>query len=72
LEAEKHSSFKKGKKKDLGKYWPVSVITVPGKIMEKIMLGDTEKHPKDNVLIGHRQNKFMRGRSCLTNPISFY
>ena len=33
------------------------------------MLGVTEKHPKNDVVLGHR---FMRGRSCLTNLISFY
>ena len=33
------------------------------------MLGVTEKHPKNDVVLGHR---FMRGRSCLTNLIFFY
>lgn len=40
--------------------------------MEKIILGVTEKHLKDTVVISHRQHKFMRGKSCLTNLISFY
>jgi len=40
--------------------------------MGKIMLGVTEKHPKDNVVIGYSQHRFMRRRSCLINLISFY
>jgi len=39
---------------------------------EKIILGVTEKHLKDSAVIGHTQHGFMRGRSCLTNLISFY
>ncbi|GAB0203202.1 hypothetical protein GRJ2_002785800 [Grus japonensis] len=64
--------FKKGKQEDPGNYRPVSLTSVPGKIMEKIMLGVIEKHLKDNAVIGHSQHGFMRGRACLTNLVSFY
>ncbi|GAB0187060.1 mitochondrial enolase superfamily member 1 [Grus japonensis] len=64
--------FKKGKKEEPGNYRPVSLTSVPGKIMEKIMLGVIEKHLKDNAVIGHGQHGFMRGRACLTNLVSFY
>ncbi|GAB0206625.1 mitochondrial enolase superfamily member 1 [Grus japonensis] len=64
--------FKKGKKEDPGTYRPVSLTSVPGKIMEKIMLGVIEKHLKDNAVIGHSQHGFVRGRACLTNLVSFY
>ncbi|KAJ7400016.1 RNA-directed DNA polymerase from mobile element jockey-like protein [Pitangus sulphuratus] len=40
--------------------------------MEKIILGNIEKHLKDNAVIGHSQNDFMRGKSCLSNWISFH
>jgi len=62
--------FKNCKKEDPGNYKPVT--SVPGKIMEKTMLGVTEEHPKDSVVIGHNQHSFKKGRFCLTNLISFY
>ncbi|KAK4807096.1 hypothetical protein QYF61_018437 [Mycteria americana] len=64
--------FKKGKKEDPGNHRPVSHTSVPGKIMEKIILGVIEKHLKDNAVIGQSQHGFTRGKSCLTNLISFY
>jgi len=44
----------------------------PGKIIEKVILGITEKHLKDNAVIGHSQLGFIKGKSCLMNLISFY
>lgn len=64
--------FKMGKKGDPGNYRLVSLISVPGKTMEKIVLGFTEKHLKDLAVIGHSQHKFMRGKPCSTNLSSFY
>ena len=64
--------FKKGKKEDPSNYRPVSLTSVPGKIMEKMILEVIEAHLGDNGVIGPSQHGFMRGRSCLTNLISFY
>ncbi|KAK4831271.1 hypothetical protein QYF61_016741 [Mycteria americana] len=64
--------FKNGKKEDPVNYRPVSLTSVPGKIMEKVILGVIEKHLRDNAVIGHSQHGFTRGKSCLTNLISFY
>ncbi|KAJ7421887.1 RNA-directed DNA polymerase from mobile element jockey-like protein [Willisornis vidua] len=61
--------FKKGKQQDFRNYRPVSLTSVPGKVMEKIILASIEKHLKDNAVIDH---SFVRGKSCLSNLISFY
>lgn len=39
-------------------------------MMEKMILGVTEKHLKENTVTGHSPHEFMMGKSCLTN--SFY
>ncbi|MBB6707177.1 reverse transcriptase domain-containing protein, partial [Proteus mirabilis] len=59
------------KKEDPGNYRPVSLTSVPGKIKEKMIL-EVEAHLGDNAVIGPRQHRFIKGRSCLTNSISFY
>ncbi|KAJ7422637.1 hypothetical protein WISP_37002 [Willisornis vidua] len=64
--------FNKGKKDNSGNYRPVSLTSVPGKVMEKIILGGIEKYLEDNAVICHSQHIFMRGKSCLSNLISFY
>lgn len=42
-----------------------------GKIME-VIVGVTEKHLRDSTVTGHSQHRFMRGKSNLTNQISFF
>ncbi|KAJ7408535.1 hypothetical protein BTVI_59259 [Pitangus sulphuratus] len=59
------------KKEDPRNSRPVSLTSVPGKVME-FMLGSAEKHAKDNAVVDQSQNSFMRGKSCLSNLISFY
>ncbi|KAJ7421899.1 RNA-directed DNA polymerase from mobile element jockey [Willisornis vidua] len=46
--------FKKGKKEDPGNYRSVILSSLPGKIMEKTILGGIEKHLGDNTVISHR------------------
>ncbi|KFW10467.1 hypothetical protein N327_01598, partial [Fulmarus glacialis] len=43
--------YKKGMREDPGNYRPVSLTSVPGKIMEKIILGTIERHLKNNAII---------------------
>ncbi|GAB0178848.1 mitochondrial enolase superfamily member 1 [Grus japonensis] len=58
--------YEKGPKEDLGNYRPVSLISVPGKVMEQFILGAL------NQGIRPSRHGFMKGRSCLTNLMSFY
>lgn len=61
--------FQKGKKEDPGTHRPVSLISVPSKITEKMILGSIGRHLENNTVIGHSS---MRGKSCLSSLISFH
>ncbi|PKU31932.1 rna-directed dna polymerase from mobile element jockey- hypothetical protein [Limosa lapponica baueri] len=64
--------FKKGKKEDPGNYRPVSLASVPGKVMEQLILDVISKHVDEKKVIGSVQHGFIKGKSCLTNLIVFY
>ena len=64
--------FRKGQKDDPDSYRPISLTSVPGKVMEWIILGSIMDQLKVNQGIMPSQHGFTNGRSCLTNLISFY
>ncbi|GAB0204772.1 mitochondrial enolase superfamily member 1 [Grus japonensis] len=44
--------FKKGKKEDPGNYRLVSLTSIPGKMMEQLILGVINKHVEEKKVIG--------------------
>jgi len=64
-------TYKKGWKEDPGNYRPVSLTSVPGKVMEQIIFSAIMRHTQYNQVLRPSQHGFMKGTSCLTNLISF-
>ena len=64
--------FKKGAKDDPGNYRPISLTSVPGKILESIIADNIMNHLELNKLILDSQHGFRHGRSCLTNLLDFF
>ena len=64
--------FKKGEKEDPGNYRPVSLTSIPGKVMEQLILEAVSKHVEEKKVIGSSQHEFLKGKSCLSKLIAFY
>ncbi|GAB0181909.1 mitochondrial enolase superfamily member 1 [Grus japonensis] len=63
--------FKKSKEEDRQNYRTVSLTSIPGKVMEQIILGVMSKHVEEKKVIGGGQHGFTKRKSCLTNLSAF-
>ena len=63
--------FKKGSKSDPGNYRPVSLTSIPCRVMEACMRDRIVKHLEQNNLVSPSQHRFMRRKSCTTNLLEF-
>jgi len=63
--------FKKGKKEDPGNYRPVSLTSIPGKVMEQLIPEVFIKQVEEKKVIRSSQHGFTKGKSCLTILIAF-
>lgn len=63
--------FKKGSKENPGNYRPVSLTSVPGKILEKIVKDRVMEHLEQHNLIIPEQHGFQPQKSCTTNLLQY-
>jgi len=63
--------YKKGPKGEAGNYRPVSLTSIPCKILETIIKDDIMAHLMNHRLIKDSQHGFMPRRSCATNLVIF-
>ncbi len=64
--------YKKGPKSQPNNYRPVSLTSVPCKLLESIIKDHIMQHLDNNGLIRDTQHGFMKGRSCTTNLVTFF
>lgn len=64
--------YKKGLKNNAGNYRPVSLTSLPCKIMESILRDKLTEHLLNNNLILSSQHGFLQNKSCVTNLLEFF
>ena len=63
--------YKKGRKSSVDSYRPVSLTSVPCKILESIIKDQLVEYLQKHSIIAPSQHGFTSGRSCLTNLTEF-
>ena len=62
--------YKKGKRHIPGNYRPVSLTSVAGKCMERLIRDAIMTHMTENDLISPKQHGFIQGRYCVTQLLA--
>ena len=62
--------FRKGKE-DSGNYRPISLTSIPGKVMEQLILDVISKQVEEKKVIRSSQHGFSKGKPCLANLVAF-
>jgi len=64
--------FKKGPRSDVGNHRPISLTSVPCKIMESIIKDRIVRFLESSEFFSRYQHGFVKGRSCLTNLLETF
>ncbi|CAM5175000.1 unnamed protein product [Eretmochelys imbricata] len=64
--------FKKGSRGDAGNYRLISLMSVPGKLVETVVKNKIVRHIEEHKLLRKSQRGFCKGRSCFTNLLEFF
>ena len=64
--------FKKGKKSDPANYRPISLTSIPCKVMEKLLKERIMSHLVNNSLLNESQHGFRSNKSTTTNLLEFF
>ena len=62
--------YKKGKRHIPGNYRPVSLTSMAGKCMERLIRDAIMTHMTENDLLSPKQHGFIQGRSCVTQLLA--